>query len=551
MTTYTLPFAEIDASRLPQVGGKGANLGEMTRAGFPVPPGFCVTTEAFRAFMEAAQADSSQAESIYARLDALAADDLEGVRAAGAAIRAQLKDAPIPAPVAAAIIAAWQAQGSDFAYAVRSSATAEDLPEASFAGQQDTFLNVRGQDELLARVRDCWVSLFTDRAILYRAQNGFAHREVQLAVVVQQMVEPEVSGILFTADPVSGHRGCITINAGYGLGEALVGGLVTPDLYLVDKRSGQIIDVQVGDKQLAIRPAPGGGVVREAIQGAARTQRVLDDAQVQALAALGTRVESHYGAPQDIEWALAGGRLFLLQTRPITSLFPLPEPRPTDSALHVYFSVSHAQVMTDPMPPFACSVWRLVFPFGKPGPIENNNPYVATAAGRLYLDITPLLLMPKLGKLLPRFIRAIVDALSGAALQEVVARPEFWQDAEARRARVRNVARWLAPLYGKALARLLLLPPEGAARHLNAYSDAYIARASRRLAAADPGAPRLRVARRLLATALATVIKKMAPYLAAGIQARMLLGLMARRLGMAEAAEAVGRGLSGNVTTEM
>jgi pyruvate,water dikinase len=292
-------------------------------------------------------------------------------------------------------------------------------------------------------------------------------------------------------------------------------------------------------------------VVREAIEGAARSRRVLDDDQVQALAALGTRVESHYGAPQDIEWALAEGRFFLLQTRPITSLFPVPAPQPTDDGLHVYFSLSHAQVMTDPMPPFARSVWRLVFPFGKPGPTESENPYITTAAGRLYLDMTPLLLMPRVGKLFPRLLRVMADALSGAALQEVQARPEFWQNAEARRARFGNVARWLVPLYARALARLLLLPPERAAGHLNAYSNTYVARAGRRLAAAAPGAPRLRAARRLLATSLATVIVKMAPYLAAGIQARMLLGLFGRRLGLPDAADMIVRGLNGNVTMEM
>ncbi|MCC6166912.1 MAG: phosphoenolpyruvate synthase [Caldilineaceae bacterium] len=545
MSDYTLPFDVISAADLPTVGGKGANLGEMARAGFPVPPGFCVTTAAFQHWI------ASAAGAVYARLDALGPDDVDAARAAGAAVRAQLAALPVPGDVAQAVVAAWQVQGTDHAYAVRSSATAEDLPDASFAGQQDTFLNVRSRDDLLARLRDCWVSLFTDRAILYRAKNGFAHRSVALAVVVQRMVMPDAAGILFTADPVTSHRGRITIDAGYGLGEALVAGLVTPDLYTVDKRSGRIADLQVGDKQLAIRPDANGGTRRTPIEGAARTARVLDDAQVMELARLGTRVESHFGTPQDIEWALADGKIYLLQSRPITSLFPLPMPQPADDGLHAYFSLSHAQVMTDPMPPLALSFWRTLFPYGKGGDLRGENPLVKTAAGRLYLDITPLLLMRGLGKLIPRLLGAMADALSADALRQIMARPEFHANADARRGSLGRFLRNLLPIAGPGWARLLWLPPEGSTDRVDRSVERYAAATKARLDAAAPGAPRLRVARAILCVALLQVFHEFAPYIFAGVQAKFQLSLWGRRLGMADEAEAVARGLYGNVTTEM
>jgi pyruvate,water dikinase len=234
MEPYTLSFGDTDRARLPEVGGKGANLGVLTRAGFPVPPGYCVTTAAFRAFVQT----SGEFESLLDSLERVTHEDLDTIRATGVRIREHLEALAIPADVRSAVLQAWRELGAEHAYAVRSSATAEDLPTASFAGQQDTFLNVRGEEKLLDAVRRCWASLFTDRAIAYRAKHGFAHRAVLLAVVVQRMVVPEVSGIMFTADPITGRRKTVCIDASFGLGEALVAGLVTADLYQV--RAGAI-----------------------------------------------------------------------------------------------------------------------------------------------------------------------------------------------------------------------------------------------------------------------------------------------------------------------
>lgn len=213
--TLILSFDEIRASDLPLVGGKGANLGEMTHAGFPIPQGFCLTTQAFQEFVES----YPEHERLYALLDTVTGSDVETARQVGQEVRQTLLEVAMPPHIADAVRVYWQKIGTDYAYAVRSSATAEDLPDASFAGQQDTYLNIMGEEALLDAVCRCWVSLFTDRAILYRCQNHFSHKEVQLSVVVQQMVMSEMSGILFTADPLTGHRHTTVIDASFGLGK--------------------------------------------------------------------------------------------------------------------------------------------------------------------------------------------------------------------------------------------------------------------------------------------------------------------------------------------
>ena len=299
-----LEFSQIGGEALPRVGGKGANLGALSAAGIPVPPGFCLTTAAYDRFLAALPDPEAQ----FAAIEALDGQDVDAARRASEALRQTLGTLPIPDEVIAALKEAHARLGREHPLAVRSSATAEDLPGASFAGQQDTYLNIRGEAALIDAVRRCWISLFTDRAVLYRARSHFGQRSVRLAVVVQRLVDPEVSGIMFTADPVSGHRGTLSIDAGFGLGEALVGGLISADLYRVDRRRHVVTLAQPGDKAFAIRSLPGGGTERVDLPPEQRTARALDDTQVLALARLGERIESFYGGvPQDIEWCIASG----------------------------------------------------------------------------------------------------------------------------------------------------------------------------------------------------------------------------------------------------
>ena len=319
---YVLDLQEVDETQVAVVGGKGAHLGGLSRIdGIRVPAGFCVTTDAFRRIM-------AEAPSIDDRLDQLSRlnpDDREAIRTLSAEIRRTIEGIAIPDDLAAAITRALARLGEQAAYAVRSSATAEDLPTASFAGQQDTYLNVVGPAAILQHVSRCWASLFTERAVTYRRRNGIDHRTVHMAVVVQQMVFPQAAGILFTADPVTGNRKVATVDAGFGLGEALVSGLVNPDVFKV--RDGEVVARAIAAKQRAVHALPAGGTQEVAIDPQRQEQPALTDAQVVRLVQLGRRIEAHFGRPQDIEWCLVDDDFQIVQSRPITTLFPIPESR--------------------------------------------------------------------------------------------------------------------------------------------------------------------------------------------------------------------------------
>src|SRR5881296_1302090 len=376
MGSYVLSFQEIDQTQVAIVGGKGAHLGELSRIeGIRVPAGFCVTTDAFRRIM-------AEAPSIDERLDRLSRlnpDERAAIRTLSAEIRRTLEGIAIPDDLAAAITLALARLGDQAAYAVRSSATAEDLPTASFAGQQDTFLNIVGPAAILQHISRCWASLFTERAVTYRLRNGFDHRKVHMAVIVQQMVFPEAAGVLFTADPVTSNRKVAVVEATFGLGEALVSGLVNADMYKM--RDGEVVAKAVATKQLAIRASPAGGTQEDAIDPERQEQPALTDAQVVRLAQLGRRIEAHFGHPQDIEWCLVDDDFQIVQSRPITTLFPIPAV--DDQENHVYISVGHQQMMTDPLKPLGLSFWQMTTP--QP---------MAEAGGRLFVDVTKILASP-------------------------------------------------------------------------------------------------------------------------------------------------------------
>ncbi|MGW0807942.1 rifamycin-inactivating phosphotransferase [Nonomuraea sp. NPDC002799] len=370
---YVLDLQEVDETQIAVVGGKAAHLGGLSRIeGIRVPAGFCVTTAAFRRIM-------AEAPSIDDRLDQLSRlnpDDREAIRTLSAEIRRTIEGIAIPGDLAAAIT---RALGEHAACAVRSSATAEDLPTASFAGQQDTYLNVVGPAAILQHVSRCWASLFTERAVTYRLRNGIGHRTVHMAVVVQRMVFPDAAGILFTADPVTGDRKVATVDAGFGLGEALVSGLVNPDVFKV--RDGEVVARTVAAQQRAVHASPAGGTREVAIDPQRQEQPALTDAQVVRLVRLGRRIEAHFGRPQDIEWCLADDDFQIVQSRPITTLFPIPAA--DDRENHVYLSVGHQQMMTDPMRPLGLSMWQLT----AMAPMHE-------AGGRLFVDVTRHLASP-------------------------------------------------------------------------------------------------------------------------------------------------------------
>ncbi|MEU8313321.1 MULTISPECIES: rifamycin-inactivating phosphotransferase [unclassified Micromonospora] len=400
---YVWELREVDETRIAAVGGKGAHLGALTRIdGVRVPSGFCVTTGAFRLAVARTPALAGPLDRL-ARADA---DDPAAIRTAAAEVRRVVEGTALPGEVAAAVTAALAGLGADAAYAVRSSATAEDLPAASFAGQQDTYLNVVGTAEVLRHIGRCWASLFTERAVTYRRRHDIDDRAVEMAVVVQRMVVPDASGIMFTADPVTGNRTVVSVEAGFGLGEALVSGLVNPDVFTV--RDGAVVARTIGAKSRAVHAAPGGGTRETEVDPARRARPALTDDQAVRLAALGRLIEARFGCPQDIEWALTGDDIHILQSRPITTLYPVPAA--ADGRFHVYLSVGHQQMMTDAMTPLGLSMWRLT----AMAPMHE-------AGGRLFVDATPHL-ATRAGRAAFLDMIGRADPLTRDALETILAR---------------------------------------------------------------------------------------------------------------------------------
>ena len=518
---FTVPFAELRATDLPLVGGKGANLGELRHAGFPLPDGFCVTTEAFSLFLDG----SPDLEDLFRALRALDVEDVAAVREVGARVRGALATLDVPDDVAADVARSWTALGADAVYAVRSSATAEDLPDASFAGQQNTFLNVRGASALREAIKGCWISLFTDRAIVYRARNGFDPHDVRLAVVVQRMVPAEISGVIFTVDPVTQHRPTMVIDAVRGLGEALVGGQVTPDAYRVDRRAMRVLERATADHASA---------------------PILDDERVLELARLGCAIQDHFGVPQDIEWAVADGRLHVLQSRPITSLYPIDALRSPDDSLHVHFSAGHQQSMTRAMTPLGRSTVLALLPSGGGAP-GAKNPFVHAAGGRLFVDLTLPLRHP-IGRRAVMGMLSQLDALAPDAVRAAMARPEF-RDRPGLRLSVGRV-RGLLAVVGRVAASVGWRDLTGFRKSTEARMDAFEVEARRRIVAAPLGRERgeasLAVARSIFPFLFTFV-----PVVAAGVVATRMLTRLAGRWLDTDDLEALTLGVPGNAVNAM
>ena len=417
MKVYTLSFQEIDRTKFMAVGGKGANLGELSGIkGIRVPEGFCITTEAYKKIIE----NSQELKSLLGELTSLKSYERSAISAISAKIRMTIERIPIPKDIEEEIARRLKKFDEKNAFAVRSSATAEDLPTASFAGQQDTYLNIIGKEAILKHISKCWASLFTDRAVSYRIQNGFDHGQVYLSVVVQKMVFPRASigrqrladgasGILFTADPITSNRKLIYIDAGFGLGEALVSGLVSADCYKVQEE--QIVDKMIATKKLAVYGQKGGGTKTTQIDPVQQKTQTLTDQQILKLARIGKQIENHFGSPQDIEWCLADDEFYIVQSRPITTLYPIPQAN--DQENHAYVSVGHQQMMTDPMKPLGLSFFLLT-----------TSAPMRSAGGRLFVDVTNMLASTA-GKKTLIDVLGKSDPLIKTALTTIIDRRDF------------------------------------------------------------------------------------------------------------------------------
>lgn len=498
-----VPLSALGARDLPLAGGKGANLGELIRAGVAVPDGFVLTTEAYALAAAAAGVDPG---------DPLGA-------------RERLIGTPMPAEIWAEVRDAYRALGGPVA--VRSSATAEDLPEASFAGQQDTILDVDGESALLDAVRRCWASLWNERAVAYRATHGVDERGLRLAVVVQRMVPATIAGVLFTADPMTGRRRRAAIDAVRGLGEKLVSGAVNPDHYLVDATSGAVLE---------------------------RRGDILTDVQLRELAVLGARIEAHYRKPQDIEWAIDGPKLWVVQSRDITTLYPIPATAPDpDRDLRVYLSANVAQGVLRPFTPMGLQAFRLMGSalaavVGKPVADPSAGVFVTADAGmRLWIDLTSVL-RSAAAREIPARVMSVMEARSAGIFSRLLDDPRLAPRQGSRLHSALPVLRAVLRTGAPPVVLRALLHPDATRERLLREIDAIVT--------LDPG-PLTTPTERLDAfeRSFLTWPPRMFPRLVAMVAAGFLSYTLATRLLRGVASEdemrTVLRGLPFNPTTEM
>jgi phosphohistidine swiveling domain-containing protein len=543
-----LAFDQIHTGMLAIVGGKAGNLGEMSRAGLPVPPGFCITTEAYRL----ATSDDGL-RRILEDIAATAPTDTMALRAHAARARTAILAMKMPPEIAAAVSDAYRALGAAQPVAVRSSATAEDLPFASFAGQQDTYLNIVGSDAVLDAVHHCWASLWTDRAVSYRATNAIDPRSVQLAVVVQRMVDAVVAGVMFTANPVTGKRSETVIDASPGLGEAVVSGAVNPDHFVVNTATGEIVERRLGDKRFVIKSEAGGGTTHVMRDAADNTYCISDD-EVRALVRLGARVAAQYGSPQDTEWAIDNnGVAWLTQARPVTTLFPLPAARPTDDDLRVYFCFSLAQGLHRPLTPMGLSLMPVIGTsvartYGLPVADPLVGPSgIAQAAGRLFFDITTLMQHPVGREVFPKVLD-VMEARSAVVLRNLRNDPRL-PSSRSRWPFLRRLARIALRFKIPIVVARAVLRPAATRRRLAEMERDLVRRATPpdNLTSAE----QLEFVIKMLGETVIPMVPRVMPAAAAGFA---MLGLAGKLLGDdadSDDLQGVLRALPHNVTTEM
>ncbi len=553
-TAASFPLYPLSSARLSLdvAGGKGMNLAKLLRHDLPVPPGFVVPVSVYRAFVQ----ENGLEEVICAAVTGLQADNPASLEAASASIRAQFAQKKLPPALVAALEVMWRQLGAP-PVAVRSSATAEDLPGLSFAGQQDTFLNVVGHDALIEKVRACWSSLWTARAIGYRVRNGISHQQAGMAVVVQAMVNARASGVMFTANPVTGLRGEVVIEATLGLGEALVSGQVTPDRYILSS-DNQFSEKTLGAKATISRPLAQGGIVLEQNTAAAAIQALPDDA-ILHLADMGRRIEALYGFPQDIEWAYTdAGELFILQSRPITSLYPLPAQSPV-RPLSVFVGLHVVQGVMEPISPLGQDVLtRLLLGLGrivgwKPDYSQQN---VVVAAGeRLWINVGNILRNPRVRERYPSLF-SYIDPVGAqqmlALLDEPGLTPTHGSKMSLRT--LWHVLRFLIPALGRTL--LAACCPEWAQKRITRYYEQQLARIQARAQAEGELwqllARRLKLLDESESFFSHIVLPRGLPVFIAGLGSFFgVLRRFSQEVGQPQLYLEMSRGLPHNVTTEM
>lgn len=543
---WTVPFTAVDRTSLPLVGGKGANLGEKVKAGFAVPPGFCVSTAAYdRVAAGAALA------TVLDTLDRAGDLDANQLAALAEAARNALLSAPMPHEIEDAVREAYAQLSSHAApvdVAVRSSATAEDLPDASFAGQQDTYLNIHGADAVIDAVRRCWASLWTERAVAYRTSNKIDHRAASLAAVVQLMVPATISGVLFTANPLTNRRNEAVIDAAPGLGEGLVSGVVNPDHFVVDVHTRTISERTIAHDQTD-------GALNGRTASEASIMASLSDEQLRRLAEVGAAVEAHFGAPQDIEWAVdAAERLWLLQARPITTLFPELSMSPTSShPLRVFFSFNVAQGVLQPLTPMGFEFFRQIgASVGAIAGIDSDPASgpsaIAVAAQRMYLELTPVL-RTRWGRRIMGAMLGRMEPRTGEIIQSLLTDPRLTPLASSKLVVGKRLFRILRRTWFPVRAAYAFLMPARARQRATIPAQALLAAGDRPASTPQQALDR---AQWLMHQAPRCVAVPIAPSaLVVGAGSLFAVTALAHAVGAEEDVALVSGGLPHNPTTEM
>lgn len=525
-------------------GGKGLSLTRLVRAGFPVPPGFIISATAYRTFVH----NHGLVEMILDALRNIPLNDPDALQTASQSIRAWFKVSDLPSGLAGLLRQAYEDMGH-LPVAVRSSATAEDLPGLSFAGQHETYLNVIGENVLQKAVMKCWSSLWTVQAIGYRLRNNIDTTTIAMAVVVQHMVPSEISGVLFTANPLTGKRTESVIDATFGLGEALVSGKVEPDHYVVNA-DGCILSKTLGEKAIAIQEHEGGGTVT--VHKDAATQQALSDVMIVDLVQMGHCAADLFDAPQDIEWAVVKDQLYLLQSRPITTLYPLPEGIPVDE-LKVMFSFASVQGMLDPMTPLGCDTIRSTLIgagkiFGYYLTMEKQS-VLWEAGERLWLNITGLV-RNRVGRWLIMFALPYIDPDASQILKMLIDQGRFPSPGRLRARTAMHLVRVLIPLILRALRTLL--NPDAQRERLFRLLDTMLSDFEARFAQSSSLLERLLLIREMADQAFDFVIPQFVPRFAIGMGAYNLLTHLAATVPEIDVDTLVMmRGVPYNVTTEM
>ena len=529
MEKYILRFSDIDESNAGLVGFKAVSLSAMKKSGINVPDGFLVTTEAYKAFLR---------HNDLTRL----LTNIMITKEESEELREQIKNAEIPDDVYDEIKSALDELSDEEFYAVRSSAVGEDSLFASFAGQQDTFLNVT-EENIKKTILGCFASLFTDKVIYYRIHNSV--KVAEMAVIIEKMIPAHIAGVMFTSDPSTGSRDIISIEASFGLGASIVSGVVSPDVYKFDKTAMTILSRTISRKKKAVLPMSDGGTVDVDIPADHMSDPAISDETIGKLCLAAINIEGLFGCPQDIEWCMDSEDIYIVQSRPITTLFPTPESISGNKGMRTYFSLSHAQMMLDPISPMGISVLKMLMPYGDDG----DSRYICSAGGRIYADASELLKSHFLRKKIPRYLE-ILSPLMGKAALKLVTRADYPQ----RVWRVKNRA-WIA--FFRLLPAILGImknysskDTEGMLGRINNLTRLAISDLRNEMEASNVGTRKLEIARKKLN--IDNMMNQMIPLFMPGvISLAKLLRLEEKYLRQRKYTDAIVAGLEGNITARI